>query len=378
MDKRDYYEVLGVSKTATKDEIDKAYRKLAKMYHPDLNKAPDAEAKFKEINEAHEVLSDDQKRAAYDQYGFAGMDGSQAGAQGQGFSGFSSNFGGFGGFEDIFSSFFGGGSRQQRNGAQQGASIKVTVRLSFLEACFGCKKDVSYRRYETCPQCSGTGAKSASDVKTCSQCHGTGRVVQIQNSIFGRVQTEGVCPSCGGKGKTITNKCPNCNGDGRVRANKTVNINIPAGVMDGQGLRLQGYGECGTNGGGYGDMLISIVVDKHPIFVRPEDSPNDILIEMPITFSQAALGATIDVPTIYGQTSLKIPAGVQTGARFRIPQKGVKNARDGRTGDQYVTVKVATPTKLTKEQKDLFERLSQTDEKTEKSIWDKIKDLLKK
>lgn len=376
--KRDYYEVLGLSKSATKDDIDRAYRKLARQYHPDLNKAPDAEAKFKEVNEAHEVLSDDKKRALYDQYGFAGMDGSQAsGGQGfggtQGFSG-AQGFGGFGGFEDIFSSFFGGGATREQSSSREGADIRIVLSLSFMEAAFGCKKDVTYTRYETCPDCSGTGAQSSSDIKTCARCHGTGRIQRIQNSLFGRIQTESACPDCGGTGKTIARKCVKCGGTGRLNLRRTVTVNIPSGIADGQGLRLNGYGQAGVNGGGYGDLLIEVKVAAHEIFTRNE---NDILLNLPITFSQAALGSTIAVPTISGTSELKIPAGIQTGTRLRMPGKGIYNTHEERTGDEWVTVTIVTPGKLTKEQKDLFTALSQTDEKSAKSSWQKFKDFFK-
>lgn len=368
MAKRDYYDVLGVSKTANDDEIKKAYRGLAKKYHPDVCKEPDAEAKFKEVQEAYEVLSDSTKRQQYDQFGHEGPMGGAGG-----FDGF--NFGGgFGGFEDIFSSFFGGGSRRKSStGATRGRNIKTTITLTFEEAAFGCEKEITLSKLETCKDCSGTGAMSGKDIETCSRCHGRGRVVVEQNSIFGRVQTETTCPNCGGKGKTIKNKCTTCHGEGRIKVTSKLKVKIPSGVDDEQTLTVSGKGEAGTNGGMNGDLYIEINVKEHDFFER--DGVH-LYIEMPITFSQAALGAQIEIPTLDGKALLKVPSGTQTGTKFKLTGRGIKNARTGEVGNLYVIAKIITPTKLSQEQKDLFNKLSKTDEKSE-NIFQKIKKFFK-
>ena len=349
MAKRDYYDVLGVSKTANDDEIKKAYRGLAKKYHPDVCKEPDAEAKFKEVQEAYEVLSDSTKRQQYDQFGHEGPMGGAGG-----FDGF--NFGGgFGGFEDIFSSFFGGGSRRKSStGATRGRNIKTTITLTFEEAAFGCEKEITLSKLETCKDCSGTGAMSGKDIETCSRCHGRGRVVVEQNSIFGRVQTETTCPNCGGKGKTIKNKCTTCHGEGRIKVTSKLKVKIPSGVDDEQTLTVSGKGEAGTNGGMNGDLYIEINVKEHDLFER--DGVH-LYFEMPITFSQAALGAQIEIPTLDGKALLKVPSGTQTGTKFKLTGRGIKNARTGEVGNLYVIAKIITPTKLSQEQKDLFNKL---------------------
>ena len=367
MAKRDYYEVLGVSKTANDDEIKKAYRGLAKKYHPDVCKDPDAEAKFKEVQEAYEVLSDSTKRQQYDQFGHEGPMGGAGG-----FDGF--NFGGgFGGFDDIFSSFFGGGRSQSNTGPKRGRNLKTSITLTFEEAAFGVEKEITLNKLDTCKDCSGTGAMSGKDIETCSRCHGRGKVIVEQNSFFGRIQTEAVCPHCNGKGKTIKNKCTTCNGEGRIKTVSKLKVRIPSGVEDEQTLTVSGKGEAGPNGGMNGDLYININVKPHDLFER--DGVH-LYLEMPITFSQAALGDSIEVPTLEGKCILKVPSGTQTGTKFRIPGKGIKNARTGETGNLYVVVKLITPTKLSNEQKDLFKKLSKTNEKNE-SIFDKIKKFFK-
>lgn len=366
MAKRDYYEVLGVSKTATEDEIKKAYRGLAKKYHPDVCKEPDANEKFKEVQEAYEVLSDPQKREQYNQFGHEGPN--MGGFGNGGFSG----FGGFGGFEDIFSSMFGGG-RSRGQTQSKGSDIKTTVTISFEEACFGCEKEISLTKYETCNTCSGTGAQSKSDIEVCSRCRGTGRVVVEQNTIFGRMQTETTCPNCGGKGKTIKNKCTSCGGTGRVRNTSKIKVKIPGGIDDEQIIKMTGQGEASANGGVNGDLYIEVRVKDHDLFER---DGLDIYLEMPITFSQAALGASLEIPTITGKVSLKIPAGTQTGTKFRLGGRGITNSRSGQQGHQYVIVKLITPTKLTSEQKELFAKLGKTNEKSE-SVFEKIKKFFK-
>lgn len=368
MAKRDYYEVLGVSKTATDDEIKKAYRSLAKKYHPDVCKEPDAEAKFKEVQEAYEVLSDSTKRQQYDQFGHEGPMGSS------GFDGFNFGGGGFGGFEDVFSSFFGGGSRSQsQNGPTRGRNIKTSVTLTFEEAAFGVEKEITLNKLDTCKDCSGTGAMSGKDIETCPKCKGRGRVIVEQNSFFGRVQTETACPNCNGKGKIIKNKCTTCRGAGRIKTVTKLKVRIPSGVEDEQTLTVSGKGEAGLNGGMNGDLYININVKPHDLFER---SGVNLYLEMPITFSQAALGDSVEVPTLEGKCILKVPSGTQTGTKFRIPGKGIKNGRTGETGNLYVVVKIITPTKLSQEQKDLFKKLSKTNEKSE-SVFDKIKKFFK-
>ena len=368
MAKRDYYEVLGVSKTASDDEIKKAYRTLAKKYHPDVSKEENAEEKFKEVQEAYDVLSDPQKREQYNQFGHEGPN---MGGFGQG--GFS-GFGGFGGFEDIFSSFFGGGSRQQsKTGPTRGRNLKTSINLTFEEACFGVEKELNITKYDTCKDCSGTGAMSKNDISVCDKCHGTGKVYVEQNSLFGRIRTESACPECGGSGKKIKNKCTTCHGEGRVKVTSKIKVRIPSGVEDGQTLTVSGKGEAGYNGGLAGDLYIQINVKDHELFER--DGLN-LYMEMPITFSQAALGGSIDIPTLTEKYSMKIPAGTQTGTKFRIAGKGITNGRNGQTGHLYVIVKVVTPTKLTSEQKDLFNKLSKTNEKNE-SFFDKLKKFFK-
>lgn len=367
MAKRDYYDVLGVSKTATDDEIKKAYRNLAKKYHPDVSTEPNAEEKFKEIQEAYEVLSDQQKREQYNQFGHESPN------MGQGFGGF--DFGGFGGgFEDILSSMFGGGRRSSSSSANtRGNDLRTTVTVTFEEAAFGTEKELSINKYETCPTCSGLGAESKSDIEVCPKCRGRGRIVQEQSTLFGRIQTEAVCPNCGGRGKIIKKKCSTCNGEGRVKKLAKIKVKIPAGIEDGQGLKLSGYGEAGPSGGISGDLYINIVMKAHEIFQR--DGLN-IYMDMPVTFSQAALGATITIPTLYGDVDMKIPAGTQTGTKFKLNNKGIMSQRSGNTGSQYVTIAVVTPTRLSSEQKDLFNKLSRTNEKTE-TVFDKIKKFFK-
>ncbi|MFA7529421.1 MAG: molecular chaperone DnaJ [Bacilli bacterium] len=369
MAKRDYYEVLGVTRDASEDDIKKAYRTLAKKYHPDVSKEPDAETKFKEIQEAYEVLSDPAKRDQYDRFGHEGP-GFGSGF-GSGFEGFNfGGFGGFGGFDDILSSIFGGSRRGSRpSGKTRGADLRTSITISFEEAAFGVEKELAINKYETCAECSGLGAESRSDIEICPKCHGRGRVIHEQNSLFGRIQTETACSNCRGSGEIIKNKCKTCGGEGRVRKTARVKVKIPAGIDDGQGLKLSGYGEAGAKGGTPGDLYINISVQPHEIFER---DGLDIYMEMPITFSQAALGATVSVPTLTGPVKLKIPAGTQTGTKFKLSRKGIASSRAGTTGNQYVLVKVVTPTHLSAEQKELFNRLSKTNEKPA-SFFEKIK-----
>lgn len=370
MSKRDYYEVLGLQKGASKDEIKKAYRKLSKQYHPDINKEADAAEKFKEIAEAYEVLSDDQKRAHYDQFGHTDPN---AGFGGGGFSG-----GGFGGFEDIFSSFFGGGRRQDPNAPRKGDDLQFRMNISFEEAVFGKETEVEIPREENCDTCNGSGAKPGTTPQNCSQCGGSGEVNQAVETPFGRMMNRRTCPSCRGAGKIIVDKCTTCRGNGKVQKRKKIKVTIPAGVDDGQQLRVAGQGEPGFNGGPSGDLYIVFSVREHEHFERDGD---DIYYELKLTFPQAALGDEIEVPTVHGKVKLKIPAGTQSGAQFRIKDKGVKNVHGYGQGHQYVIVKVVTPTKLTEKQKQLLRDFAELSgdipEEQSSSLFSKLKNKLK-
>ena len=371
MAKRDYYEVLGLSKGASQDEIKRAYRQLAKKYHPDINKEPGAEEKFKEINEAYDTLSDEQKKARYDQFGFDDPMGG-AGGFGGGFSGFGGS--GFGGFEDIFSSFFGGGRSSNSNGPRQGQDVEKSMTISFEDAVYGCKKKIRLTVDDECTSCGGTGAYSKHDIKTCPKCNGQGRVLVRQQTIFGQSTVQTTCPECNGKGKIITKKCEQCNGKGRIRKTKDVEVNIPAGIDTGMTLRMAGCGEVGINGGNPGDLYINFTVTPHKNFIR---EGSNIILNVPISFTQAALGDNIEVPTIDNPVSLKIPAGTQSETKFRLRGKGTKNPKNSSAGrgDQIVIVHVQTPTNLSDEQKDLLQKLGTIEKKEKKSPWEKFKSL---
>lgn len=379
-DKRDYYDVLGVSRDASDSEIKKAYRKLSKKYHPDINKEAGAEKKFKEIAEAYEVLSDDQKRAAYDQYGHASTDpnfGAGFGGFG-GFGGFNTGSSQFTGFEDIFDSFFGGGgrSRQRANAPSKGADLQYRLNISFEDAIFGTEKTIKYHRQEECHTCHGTGAKEGTSPVTCSRCHGTGAVQVEQNTPFGRVMTQTVCPVCQGTGKEIKEKCETCHGSGIESKEHSVKVSVPAGVEDGQQLRLSGQGEAGKNGGPYGDLYVVFVVEPSKEFVR---EGTEIYYSLPISFVQAALGDEVKVPTVHGAVKLKIPAGTQTGTSFRLRGKGASNIRGTRTGDQHVEVTIVTPKQLNKRERELFEALAKESgkeiKKDDHSFFGRMKDM---
>lgn len=349
--KRDYYEVLGLQKGASDDEIKKAYRKMAKKYHPDVNKEPDAAEKFKEVNEAYEVLSDAQKRATYDQFGHAGMDGAFGGAGG--FSG--GDFSGFG-FDDILNSFFGGGmgggSRRQSSGPRKGNDRFMQMRIDFMDAIFGKTEEISIDVDEQCSECLGSGARSKDDIKICPRCNGTGQVQQQQRTAFGVYMSTIACPECGGTGKKILNRCTKCNGKGYEHKRVKLEIKIPAGIQSGQQIRVANKGERGVNGGPNGDLYIEVLVNRHSSFVR---DGNDIRISVPISAIDATLGCTVDVPTVYGDVELTIPAGTQHGTQFRMRGKGVKTSRA--TGDQYVEIKIEIPTKLSREEKEAYEKI---------------------
>jgi len=371
--KRDYYEVLGVSKNATEQELKRAHRQLAKKYHPDVNTEAGAEEKFKEIQEAYEVLMDPQKKSTYDQFGHAGMDG-MGGAGGFG------GFGGGGGFEDIFEGMFGGGfggfgggGGRSTNSARRGADLEKSLIITFEEAAFGATKEITVNREEECTKCAGSGARSKDDVKTCTQCSGSGRVIGVQNTILGRIQTQTVCPSCNGNGKEVTHKCDSCHGRGTKNKTKTIEVKIPAGINHGQQIRLSGQGEAGTNGGPAGDLYVSFRVQPHDFFKR---DGYDLRCEVPITFSQAALGDEIEIPTLDGKISLKIPAGTQPETEFRLKGKGVKNIGRELHGSLYVKVKLAVPKKLTSRQKALLEEFNSLEDKSG-SLWERFKGAFK-
>ncbi len=374
-DKRDYYEVLGVDKNATDDDLKKAYRKLAKEYHPDLNpNDKEAEAKFKEVNEAYEVLSDSDKKARYDQFGHAGVDPSYGGGGSGGFGG----FGGFGDMGDIFESFFGGfggSSRSNPNAPRRGQDIRANINIDFMDACKGKKVEVRINKMETCPDCHGSGAKAGTSSNTCPDCHGTGSVKVGQRTPFGMISSTKTCSRCNGKGKIIDSPCPKCSGQGRSRTAITKEIEIPAGIDDGQTLQVRGYGDAGINGGPAGDLNITVTVRPDPIFER---EGYDIHTEIPITYTQATLGDEIVVPTIDGKVKYAVPEGTQTGTIFRLRGKGVKKLNRSDRGDQYVKVNVEVPSNLTKRQKDLLKEfeasLNEKNYQKRKSFFDKIKE----
>lgn len=374
-DKRDYYEVLGVSKGASPDEIKKAYRKLAKQYHPDVNpNDKEAEAKFKEVNEAYSVLSDEQKRSQYDRFGHDAF----TGAGGSGFSGF--DFG-FGGLDDLFESFMGGGfgrSRAKKTGPQRGNDLQYAIEITFEEAAFGVTKEISISRLQNCTACSGTGAKPGSTVETCKRCQGTGQVRYSQSTPFGQFVNVKTCDACHGEGKIITQPCESCHGKGRVSKNSRISINIPAGIDDGQTISLRGEGESGLRGGPSGDLYVTIHIRPHVLFKR---EGYDVVCDIPISFTQAALGAEIEIPTIDGITKYNIPEGTQTGTVFKLKGKGIKHLRSNNRGDQYIRVNVEVPTKLTQKQKEILRQFAEEsgDEGLEqkKGFFNKVKDLFK-
>ena len=358
-EKRDYYEVLGIQKGASEDEIKKAYKKLARKYHPDMNPGDkEAEEKFKEVNEANEVLSDPEKKARYDQFGFAGVDpnygaGAGGGAYGGGFD--------FGDLGDIFGSFFGGGfgggQRRNPNAPQRGESIRASVSVSFTEAAFGCEKSVTLERSEQCPTCKGNGCAPGTTPEICPDCHGTGTVQTRRQTPMGVFASNGPCRKCGGTGRLIHQPCPDCRGTGAVRKRKTIKVNTPAGIDHGQTISLRGQGNAGRNGGPAGDLLITVMVQPHELFRR---DGVDVFCEAPITFAQAVLGAELEIPTIDGKVKYSIPEGTQTGTVFRLKGKGIPVLNGRGRGDQYVTVTIETPRNLNKEQKEALRRFSET------------------
>ena len=369
--KRDYYEVLGVSKDADADTIKKAYRSLAKKYHPDINKSADAPEKFKEVQEAYEVLSDETKKNLYDRYGHAGVDPNASSNMGGGFGGF--NFNDFD-VGDIFSSFFGGGKKTRNTGPMQGEDKYLQMEISFLDAAFGVKKVISLTVDERCPTCQGTGAKNGTDLETCSSCHGTGTVRTQQRTMFGTFESTSTCPYCKGKGKVVKNKCDDCKGEGYVRKKVNVDVNVPAGINSGQQLRITGKGEKGINGGPNGDLYVEIIVAKHKYFQRQN---NDVYVNVPISYVDAALGCKIDVPTIHGDVKIEVPSGIQNGQQLRIKGKGIKDLRSTNIGDEYVILDIKVPSKLSKDEKELYQKLKVLESKQGDSIFEKFKKAFK-
>lgn len=387
--KRDLYEVLGVSKDASDADIKRAYRKLSKQYHPDINKEAGAEEKFKEIAEAYEILSDSQKRAAYDQYGHASYD-PNSGFSGGGFGGGFEGFGGFGGqgfsgsytggFEDIFDTFFGGGGGRRGNRAnmpRQGADLQYVMDLTFEEAIFGKEEVIHYHRNAECETCHGTGAKPGTDPVTCSKCHGSGVINVERATPFGRMMSQTTCDVCGGTGQEIKEKCETCHGHKHVEETHKVKVKVPAGVENGNQMPLRGQGEAGENGGPYGDLYVIFRVGKSDTFER---EGADIFYELPINFAQAALGDEVDVPTVHGKVKLKVPAGTQSGTVLRLRGKGAPRLRGSGMGDQHVTVRVVTPKHLTDKQREamqIFGKEAGTHVESEGNFFDKMKDAFK-
>ena len=360
-EKRDYYEVLGIGKNATDAEIKSAYRKLAKKYHPDLNPGnKEAEEKFKEVNEANDVLSDPQKRQRYDQFGFAGVDPNYAAANGGGAGGFGGGFGGVdlgdifgdifgGGFGGGFSGFGGGSSTRTANAPRKGHDIQASVILTFEEAAHGCSKKITINRQDTCPDCGGTGAAKGPSPETCPDCGGRGYVVTQQRTPFGVMQSQQPCSHCGGRGTIIRNPCKTCRGTGKTAARKSLEINIPAGIDDDQNIALRGQGDAGSNGGPAGDVIVHVTVKADPMFER---DGYDVTIHVPITFSQAVLGDDVEVPTVDGRIVQHIPEGTQSGTKFRLRGQGIQYLNGRGRGDQYVIVDVEIPKKVTRAQRE--------------------------
>lgn len=367
--KRDYYDVLGVAKGASDEDVKKAFRKLAMEFHPDRNKREGAEEKFKEINEAYQVLSDSEKRGVYDRFGHAGVTGN-----GRGFEGYE-NFGGFG---DIFEAFFGGSTRGRPNSARRGSDLQYSMTIDFEEAVFGVEHELELERTETCSSCNGSRSQGGSTPATCSNCAGAGEVRRAHQSVFGQFVQVVACNVCHGEGSIITDPCTSCRGSGRERRNRKMEVSIPGGIEEGTQVRLRGEGEQGVNGGPPGDLYVVVRIKPHKIFRR---EGNDIVYTLPLNIAQAALGATVTIPTLKGEAEMEIPIGTQSGQSFRLKAKGVPYLRSKRRGDQIVNVFVNTPMELTEEQKALFQKLAESfgdetkaDHPPDKSIFTKIKD----
>ena len=373
MAERDYYDILGVGKNATDDEIKKAYRGLAKKYHPDISKEPNAEEKFKEVQKAYDCLSDPQKRSNYDQFGSE-----EANPFGQGGAG----FGGFGGFEDIFSSFFGGGRSQANTGPKRGRNLKTSITLTFEEAAFGVKKPLKIYVVEDCDECKGTGAKNSSDKETCSYCNGTGQIREVQRTILGQVMNTRVCNHCGGEGTIIKNPCTKCKGKGKVKRAKNIEVDIPAGINSGETISYRGLGNAGFKGGPAGDLLVTVSIKRHSVFAR---NGYDVHMEVPITFVQAILGAEIEIPVLdsekkyeLGKMAYTVPEGTQPGSVVRLKGKGIPHIRSGQRGDMVLKINVEVPKNLSNEQKETIrkfaEQSGETNYKQQKSFKDKMKE----
>lgn len=387
-EKRDYYEVLGIGKNATDAEIKSAYRKLAKKYHPDLNPGnKEAEEKFKEVNEANDVLSDPQKRQRYDQFGFAGVDPNYAAANGGGAGGFGGGFGGVdlgdifgdifgGGFGGGFSGFGGGSSTRTANAPRKGHDIQASVILTFEEAAHGCSKKITINRQDTCPDCGGTGAAKGTSPETCPDCGGRGYVVTQQRTPFGVMQSQQPCSHCGGRGTIIRNPCKTCRGTGKTAARKSLEINIPAGIDDDQNIALRGQGDAGSNGGPAGDVIVHVTVKADPMFER---DGYDVTIHVPITFSQAVLGDDVEVPTVDGRIVQHIPEGTQSGTKFRLRGQGIQYLNGRGRGDMYVKCEVEIPKKLNKAQRDALKKfegtLKEENYEKRKGFFKKLKDM---
>ncbi len=376
--KRDYYEVLGVARGASATDIKRSYRRLARQYHPDINKEPEAEERFKEINEAYEVLGDEEKRATYDRFGHAGLQSSAAGASGFG------GFGGFGDLGDIFEEFFSGvsGTRTRRAGRSRapsrGDDLRADISVPFLDAVFGTEREIQVPRTETCPQCQGSGAEPGTTPIVCSQCRGTGEVRHVQQSFLGSVVKVGICPTCGGSGETIATPCGRCHGRKRVQTTHQLKVKVPAGIDNGMRIRLVGEGDAGARGGPAGNLYVFVHVEEHPYFQRRED---DIILNLVINVAQAALGDEITIPTVDGEEKIRIEPGIQPGHLIRLRGRGVPHLRQSGRGDQIIVVQVAVPEKLTAEQKDLLQQLGRTlgkeivSENKEKGLFGHLKDL---
>ncbi|MFC2024582.1 molecular chaperone DnaJ [Chloroflexota bacterium] len=346
--KQDYYEILEIPRTANDEEIKKAFRRLAFKYHPDHNRDGGAADKFKEINEAYQVLSDPNKRAAYDQFGHGGNEG----FHGRGFEGFE-----FGGFGDIFEAFFGGTAGNARRSPQRGNDLTYNTYITFEEAAFGAEREINIRRTEGCSACQGSGSRPGTQPEKCSSCNGSGQVRRVQQSIFGRFANIATCPDCRGQGRIITDPCPQCRGTGKQKQERRISVKIPAGVDNGTQIRLSAEGEVGERGGHPGDLYVSLSVKPHELFDRNED---DIIYELPLNFAQAALGAEIEIPTLEGSSTLNLKAGRQTGEVFKLKNKGIPHLRGRGRGDQYIRLRVVTPDSLTKKQRQLLKELEET------------------
>ncbi len=349
--KRDYYEVLGVSRDASNEEIRKAFRKLAFQYHPDRNRDGDAADKFKEINEAYEVLSDSNKRAAYDRFGHSGAEG----IFGRGFEGF--DFGDYGDIFEGFFNFFSGAGTTTRRAPRRGNDLRYRISITFEEAALGCEKEISITRTEVCDTCHGTRAKPGSQPARCPECNGTGQVRRVQRSLFGQFVNTSVCGQCHGEGSLITEPCLDCRGSGLQKQKRHISVKVPAGVDDGNTMRLTGEGDAGSRGGSPGNLYVEISVARHEFFTREDDA---VLYDLPVNFAEAALGTEVEVPTLYGESKLKIPTGSQNGRIFKLKDKGIPHLRGGGRGDQLVILQVVTPESLNKEQRRLFEELAKT------------------